>query len=174
MLICNDLKFVFIRNPKTASTSISKLISVNFDVVEHGEYHNNEIPKGLEGFYVFAFVRNPYTRMVSIWNHNKAVSEPFKEEFKTFKGYIEDLYRKDVAPPYLKQAKFIDGVGVKVNCFKFENLNYEYNQLPFVDRNQQIPLLNGRDYGDWMDYYDKDTRGKVAELLKEDFERFGY
>ena len=69
MLVCDEHKFIFLRNPKTASRSVTRALSENFNVRQVGVYHDWKIPKELVGYFVFVVVRNPYTRAVSGWKH---------------------------------------------------------------------------------------------------------
>lgn len=69
MIICYDPQFVFLRNPKTASRSITELIKNHWTVWECTSYHGWKIPNECKNFFIFMVVRNPFIRTFSAWRH---------------------------------------------------------------------------------------------------------
>ncbi len=71
MLVSNNYKLVFVHIQKTGGDTISKLLRENIpDVYRLGAKHGfaSQGPEELEGwneYFKFAFVRNPWERLVS-------------------------------------------------------------------------------------------------------------
>lgn len=193
MLICKSHRFVFIRNPKTASRSLTEIFENNFDVIENSTYHSWYVPEEYSDYFVFMFVRNPYSRTVSAWQHvcrdTKKVGGkhiPTFAEFVDFKGMNLKL-EKEPAEHHVKkrrrnfffQAWMMDWVlnetkVNRLNIFKYENLEEDFHRLPFIKKRYDIPRV-GVMVDDWMQFYTSQKIKKmVYDNLKIDFERFGY
>lgn len=193
MLVCKSHKFVFVRNPKTASRSLTQVLKDNFDVIEFSTYHDWRVPDEYADYFVFMFVRNPYSRTVSAWQHvcrdtgrvGKRV--PTFPEFVDFKGMNlnlgyekrNDQFVERKKRNFFAQSSMIDWVledsKVKhVNLFKYENLYEDFHRLPFIDKEHDIPKV-GVKVSDWMQYYTSHKIKKmVSDNLAADFDRFGY
>ena len=129
--------------------------------------------------HIFCIVRNPYERMVSMFNHMKSSGNNpnvtnFKEfimndiaDIKTPKGFG---FTFNVGWP---QYKFIENnQEINVKYYKIEN------ELPLIEKYVGYTFTdtrhNGRDYDPWHTYYDNETKEKINEKYKEDFLRFNY
>ena len=67
MYVCDEHKFIFFHIPKTGGSSITKSLRNNFNVKLHHGYHNTpmEMNDLYGGYRSFAFIRNPWDRLVS-------------------------------------------------------------------------------------------------------------
>lgn len=117
-------KLLFVENPKTASTTIGKLLSDYCDVSpitpRHGNLSDNifeggVVDKSVFKVITFVVVRNPVDRMISFWqeDHNKLT---FKEWFN--KGIPEWQFKP--------QTYYVEGVD---RVLRYENLEEEFQSL---------------------------------------------
>ena len=157
-----------------------------------------------DSYFKFAFVRNPWDRMVSCY---KYLGMPLELEFKQ---YLTGRYlTKEWKTMYWftrPQSEYLyDESGRLMVDFvgRFENLQADFNkvcerigiaavELPYANRSETKPvqssstlatvkkLLSPSDRAvtekprRYQDYYDDESRDIVAELYKRDIELFGY
>ena len=73
-MISKDKRCIFIHIPKTAGTSIEKLIQgENYTKgwSSHKKLYEYQDEDNFEKYFKFAFVRNPYSRILSVFNYYK-------------------------------------------------------------------------------------------------------
>ena len=188
-------EWAFIHIPKTAGLNFIKRIEHKLGVInghndlqkETGLKDVNHLPlqwwldRGTlnKEQYIFCFVRNPYARIVSMYNH--MLTSGNNPDVTNFKEYImmnvmdrktpkDSDFTFNVGWP---QYKFIENnQGINVKYYKMENelsLVEKYIGYTFTDTR-----YNGRDYDPWHTYYDNETKERIKEKYKEDFIRFNY
>mgnify|MGYP001185467971 CR=1 FL=1 len=131
-----------------------------------------------EKYYKFCFIRNPYDRIVSAWNHINRFNIPFKN-YLNLKDKCNDVeYIHMFMPQYRsmineKARKFIDFIGY------FENLDNDFEKvlknigiINIMHNNKN--KLNVRKHKPFFEYYDQDSLNKVNILMKEDFDNLNY
>lgn len=224
MPIYNNHKLIHIHIPKTAGVSISNLISK--EGIENGIHTlygsiNGNTSKFLTGsectilqhifwneikssypiqWYVykkFAFVRNPYDRIVSIYSYLKHLvncgvnGHPFmKSPSQKFDDFVELIeiemqnnfvkFSHNIVCHFYKQTDFICGInGAIMIDFvgKFENIEedikwlYQYLKVEKIDI---LPFLNKTEHQNYMDYYNSKTKKIIYKLYESDFKKFDY
>lgn len=119
MIIDNNRKFVFIAVAKTGSTSITRRLGIFKDPIpKYYHMHLKDIVDryDVKSYYKFAFVRNPYDRLVSLYY-----------DLKQSKGHLRWSY------PILKYKNFHDFVLnlPESPCLNFIHLRpqFEYLQI---------------------------------------------
>ena len=179
-------EWAYIHIPKTAGLNFIKRSEhrqnvgswVDFNLKKHENHQTLQwwLNRGIITTQkVFTFVRNPYARIVSLYNHmltsgNNPELPEFKEfimkyKFPTFNylGFGFDL----------PQYKFIENdQGIDVKYYKMETdlpLVEKYIGYIFTDTN-----INTKFHAPWHTYYDTETKETVNEKYKEDFKRFNY
>ncbi|ECQ7109952.1 sulfotransferase family protein [Campylobacter jejuni] len=187
---------IFIHVPKVAGTSIERVVfETDKWLVGHVralDYINQDKNK-FESYFSFAFVRNPFDRMVSAFHYLKKgggndydknwANENLKD-FDTFEQFVLALQNKNVKDKILSwqhftpQYKFIcdENKNILVNFIgKLENINNDFkivkNELNF-DRN--LIHSNSSKHEIFSNYYNEKTYNIIAGLYKEDFALFDY
>jgi hypothetical protein len=117
----------------------------------------------------FAFVRNPWDRMVSVWRKFAP-----NLDFPTFvnRPAIFGLnQRPQVAWLFDRNGKqIVDDIG------RFEDLNRDFAQIAasWGSTAQPLPHINATDHADWRSYYTPELRDHVSKTFAADIETFGY
>ena len=186
------LNCVFVHVPKAAGTSVSKVLFGN-----HGFGHKSVVdykrilgPLEYRRRFSFAFVRDPYTRLVSAYTflkqggmteRNRRFSEDRLSEVSSFAEFVTDWLTPETmweAQHFQPQSHFVCDRGrIGVDFVgRFEALERDFAQvcvrlgiarmLPHSNRtDRSAPLLS---------YYTPDLRRRVASLYAEDFDLLGY
>jgi hypothetical protein len=98
VVINHKKKFIFIRMPKVANTSIRKALSTGFpNEVHEIKLQRSDISSKYSDYFVFSFVRNPFSRIVSCYNN--------KICFK-FRNEVEYLFTQFPALFYKMSFKY--------------------------------------------------------------------
>lgn len=215
MRISHHYRFVFLAYPRTASRSVRELLDPYSDIqgvhpTRTGRKHPfaQHMPareakqvfdeQGWNWFDYqrFCVVRNPYTRVVSLYHHYqdmrtqkapgfapipklRALVKYAIERPKTFKEYVLSIdIRQGMTMPLYD---FIhDDAG---NCLVNDVLKYEElpDELPLYLRDlgievdaSEIPRVGSSGIGHYRDYYDEETRAFVANLYQYEIDRFKY
>ena len=138
----------------------------------------NMTPYKWDTYYKFCFIRNPYDKIVSAWNHVDRFDIPFKN-FLNLTNKCNDVEYMHVFLPQVRNI--LDEKG-KINIDyigKFETLEEDFQKILknigikniIHDVNKQ---MNKRNHDMFYKYYDQDVLNKVNILLKEDFQLLNY
>ena len=181
-------QWAFIHIPKTSGYNFIKriedkpgVINAHKDLARHMNHQPLQwwLDRGTlnKEQYIFTFVRNPYARIVDLYNH--MLTSGNNPGLPEFKEYIMTDVVDTKTPAGLDydfgwpQYKSIENdQGIDVRCYKMEKelpLVEDYIGHIFTDTR-----LNSREYDPWQTYYDSETKEKVNEKYKEDFMRFNY
>ncbi|MFT4800723.1 sulfotransferase family 2 domain-containing protein [Patiriisocius sp. Uisw_047] len=183
---------VFIHIPKTAGTSIRRGVFKN--EVE-GPYFNT-VPEGWEDKFSFAFVRNPYDRMISAWKmfSGGMIDTKWGHKDKDALNGISlmdflkiatdesiDHHKRDTIYNVLRHhtipqtspyhcIQFADFIG------KFENLESDFalisNKIGLKD--YSFNHLNKTARNSYKEYYNEESFEFVTKNYREEIEQFGY
>jgi hypothetical protein len=145
-------------------------------------------------FFKFAFVRNPFDRLVSCYEskyHNDKIKRPngpfiFDKylfgALKNDKGFenfakriclIPDMFadrhfQSQYFQIYKNKKNTLDYVG------KFENIAEDFDFIKNKFKLNDLPHYNKSGNKNWMDYYDLKLARKIYKRYKKDFIHFGY
>jgi chondroitin 4-sulfotransferase 11 len=205
MIINNENKFVFIHIPKTAGTSLAKSIGQSLEKCEFGgmgkklDTHatirqvRRHLGQKYDSYYSFAFVRNPWDRMLSWYAflcHGETVRRPLQAKVKAmgFKRWLMqdehilknsfDSNEKKVAGQRRSQLDWIgENDAILVDFVgRFENLEHDYEVIRGVIGSG--PLLREHkkksNHAHYREVYDDEMRQFVEEYFSRDIEAFGY
>lgn len=179
-------KFLWFRVAKVGTRTIFARMNdqdVSFDL--ESPYRIRYSPKAYADYFKFAFVRNPWDRIVSCW-HNKVIDSNnmrFSEEehrkmqdFSRFVDWAADVGVHGRNAHIIAQSRLIDLNNCdylgRMETFD-EDLAHVFRAIGLenasrVSRNQ---TKSRKSYGE---YYDSGLIEKVAEIYRKDIQLFGY
>lgn len=187
----DKLKVIWFTPPRTATRSSQHIQKyLNFNVTG---MHGVNIPKGKKDYFFIHNVRNPYSRLVSIYRLFKQYHKIEKNEFKLWATkklkeerdssvvftYDYQIYLSKYQFYFPKKPDYI---------IRFENLESDIRNLWFIKENnsdelekvlqENIVFNNFKtecgDENNWREQYDDELKEYVYHHLKEDFELFNY
>tara|TARA_R110002167_G_scaffold366019_1_gene592663 strand:+ start:205 stop:807 length:603 start_codon:yes stop_codon:yes gene_type:complete len=196
MRISHKHKFIFLAVPKTGSTTIRRCLDSYSDIHSindpEGPLHWHARPPELkeyfeeqhwnwDEYFKFTFVRNPWSRAVSmyVFRGRKTINE-ISIAFPGLGQWIVDCSPENFRK-YLKHKPYTTGRQmIYVNgcdfVGKIENLQQDFNTV--CDKvgipQQQVPHKNKTKHKHYTEFYDNETRELVAEKYAEEIEYFGY
>ena len=189
-------KGIHIHIPKTAGVCVNcylKDIAPEM-VLSHASAYfvrnrmNSRFPGTWDKMFTFAFVRNPWDRLVSLClyhNRHRATNIGFDEFLMGGKRHLVDEYSIDLVfnSPFEQKSFLCDAKGKVLVDFigKMENFTEDFNyvrerlglppQEKFIVLNSQFKYKYD---GDYRGYYNKESRRFVGDLCKWEIEKFGY
>lgn len=200
----------FIHVPKTGGTSFYEWIEANaqpYDMQMINVYATGCVDGARKQWgelgTVFSFVRNPYSRLVSMYHYqwkeaerhlaNNTGTPKDRIEFartaavsrKGFDYWIECMYFcktelfaiADADPKRVTVSSWFNGTVPDI-WIKTENLNVEFYKIQDLllggDRSVPLPWTNVSEHKPYRDYYNATTKRWVAEQFREDLELFEY
>ena len=181
IIVCPKRKFIYMKATKTAGTSVLRgVLEPKISGIIHQKDHpkkfqswlNRITDEILEDYFIFAVVRNPWDRVVSISSY---FDIPLSEFLNNFDKYSKDeRIRIHSLPLHLythnNGQQFVDSI-----CH-FENLQEDMDQvferigLPDI----QLPYMNPSDHEHYTTYYSAAEIDLVKKLYQKDITYYGY
>jgi chondroitin 4-sulfotransferase 11 len=191
-MINHKHKFIFVRVAKTASTSIIESLPKSNVCCLNWKYDCNHVPLWhlkenldkdiIDTYFTFAFVRNPFERVVSsvkyanIWHRNHGANKHF--ELKDFVSSLYDISTSNYRVMF-RSSKYGSQYDFTKGCDfigRLENLQQDFNIV--CDKigipQRKLPYVNESKHKHYTEYYDDETRQIVEEIYAKDIEMFGY
>ena len=197
-MIDHDLRVIFIHVPKTGGVSIYNALrrldqQGHMRIEEYAEYRSD--------YFSFAFVRNPWDRLVSSYQYLKGGGrgfitdvqaqaalddchsfEQFAIDIEKYQTRLRELPAPEVSLPHmphlLPQVFWThDEHGREVIDFigRFERLDDEFAMIgERLGIQFELPRLNTTEHGEYRSYYSSRSRDASASAYREDVDRFGY
>ena len=185
-MIFHDLKTIFIHVERTGGVSVRKHLlehENHFRRWQQTKHFTSSEMKELtqlwdiwDNYYKFAFVRNPYDRLVSWYNachlHHEWVSDIalYMRQYNTLSELIyHNQPHSQLIKSQYETTSNLDFVG------RFENREEDFGKIcdkidiPYSNRKENTSV-----HLDYKTYYTGVTKKIVTEWFKEDLERFKY
>lgn len=185
------LKCIFVHIPKNAGTSLTNALfghstpgHLPLSWFQHIE------PEKFAAYYKFAFVRNPWDRLVSAYTYTirkqskgaeTAEWIAFLKSFASFEDFVlrwvneENVERQKT---FIPQHRFVyDKHGMLSLDFigRYENLRADYQQVcDTLGGGSPLPHVNKSERIDYRDYYTPATHDIVARVYAKDIALFNY
>ena len=138
----------------------------------------NMTPQKWDSYYKFCFIRNPYDKIISAWNHVNRLGASF-EAYLYLDKKCNDVEYMHVFLPQVRNIINQSGK-IKIDYIgKFENLEEDFqNILKNIGIKNIIhdvsKQMNKRDHNKFYEYYNQKVLTKVNQLLSEDFALLDY
>lgn len=193
-----DKSLLFLHTPKVAGSSMNATPlakKVKFKIHSFKGDINNKVKEiGAEDTFKYGFVRNPYSRFVSLFNYFSKMNEDhpfyryngpivnvvkkyedinsFCESFETLRLKGNFHFRPQIGYFFSENPDYkVDFIG------KYENLQSDFDTLcdtVGVERSK-LPVANssGR-VTDYMKLFSPDSRKVIESFYKDDFDYFDY
>ncbi len=184
--ICHKRRFLWFRVAKVGTRTILnhlKESNVYFDV-EHAYFIY--YPTGLfNDYFKFAFVRNPWDRLVSCWQDKVVRSNYFcfndyelekMKDFENFIDFVKDLNIEKCNLHLRLQSALIDLSNIdylgRIEAFD-DDVTYVFQRLGLTQK--EVVSKNVTPCKKpYQGYYNKTLVEKVAEIYRKDIQIFGY
>jgi hypothetical protein len=181
--ISEKYKFIWLAPERTGSRKVAEILSYygftngGSTLFRVGEYNFSHYSKELdkyEGYKLICNTRNPYSRVYSLFKNFHSLSpDKSKESFKKY--LINDLSRgqtnrmlnnppHDIKPDYLVRVEY---------------MTEDLLKLPFIfdvltEKQVRLFSYHEKPIEDWEVFYDDESKNIVYNLLKYQFDLFGY
>jgi hypothetical protein len=184
LLINKTQRWGFIHIPKTGGTSITHILENQVGTTRVTGHDTIRRFENSENLFIFTFVRNPYTRILSAYFHGMRKGEhnySFEEFLKKSNGRGLDLLPQIIYIGTNSNKKRNLYIG-KYENFKndlnyvFDKLQIDVKTIPHINRNpiyDKHPNLKQESY--YKHFYTEEWMKEwVRERYKDDFKQFDY
>lgn len=195
MVISDGLRCIFVHIQKTGGISIESVLRQGDPAIgshlHEGRRHLSAreiaplVPaEQWNGYFKFAFVRNPWDWLVSRYHWSRYTQHLFDY------GFEEMLARMAQGSPLAADAAWLQNeallpqverlsVGGKVRVDfvgRYENLQHDFDEIctRLCIEPRTLPHTFKTNHGSYVDYYDDATRKIVERLYATDIAAFGY
>ena len=187
LTISDSHKFVWFRVAKNGSRTIFDVIErTAIRLIAESPYQCHYPASDYDGYLKFAFVRNPWDRLVSCWL-NKVIKKNFYElpeeewnkmkDFQNFIRYVEGIDVMTCKDAHLRmQCTLIDLNHVNF-IGRFEKFESDLREILDILGIGEMDISNknaSKNRKHYHEYYNDETRDLVAQIYKLDIQLFNY
>jgi len=197
-VIDHDLRVIFIHVPKTAGVSIYHALG---RLDQQGHMTIDEYAEFRSEYFSFAFVRNPWDRLVSCYQYLKGGGrgfvtdiqaqaalddcdsfEQFAIDIEKYQARLRELPAPELSLPHmphlLPQVFWThDEQGGESIDFvgRFERLDHDFALIgDRVGARFELARMNTTEHDEYRSYYSSRSRDAIASAYRDDVDRFGY
>ncbi len=201
MLISDSAQFVYVHIQKTGGTSVKNALRATVvdsypafgmplagvDPIKGPHAHAVDIRTCIgterwESYYTFAFVRNPWARLVSWYqccmHHPANDFRRFVRRHAVTFDRLFELSGTETSRLWVNQLDYLsDSTGtVLVKCIgRYERLKDDFAGVcKVVGLHAELPHVNRGPVVDYREFYTEHTKQIVRERFAKDIEAFGY
>lgn len=184
--ISEPRKFIWFRVAKVGTRSIFQMLTeAGFELTSEHAMACHYSPRFYKDYFKFAFVRNPWDRLISYYTYKKAKGQEGLGGAQTvaFRDWVQACL-VDHDPAFWRPKYFVpqfdwiadaDGKVLLDFVGKVENLDRDFAEICVrIGIDKRLGHRNKSERGDYRDYYDAETRRIVAEVFRKDIDHFGY
>ena len=200
-MIAPDGRWIFVHIQKTGGNAVRTALGVEID-----DRHKHFLALELQQIYgqetwnkafKFAFVRNPWERLVSWWSMIDGARSQFAriappnkfiayvlQSASTFQEFIthctDEIIDSDGKKSIFRNQidYLVDRNGTKIVDFigRFEHLQEDFDEIAkrLGLPKSELPLVNKSKHRAYMDYYNPETATAVGRYYARDIETFSY
>lgn len=183
-------KCIFIHIPKSAGTSVTQALFG--PVSRHVPYFEYERanPRKFREYFKFAFVRNPWDRLLSAYiflkkgglnQMDRAWAEANLSQFETFEEFVTEWVNEENIWSWVHftpQHYFIcdDQGNIKMDFVgRMENIQEDFSYIcQKINKQVKLPEVNKTRNDHYSNYYNDKTREIVSNVYAKDIEIFSY
>jgi hypothetical protein len=204
MIISPQHRFIFAAIPKTGTHAVRQALREHMgpqDLEQVGLFVNRKLPipdlakighghltlqqvrpyfkpEDFEGFFKFAFVRNPFDRFISYCAFMTREGGQFEQNPKGVMGHFiaNPQWQHVLFQPQHTFVTDVDGKLLTDYLGRVEEMQASYNDAARRIGIPRRPLdrVNASSRKDYRDYYDQPLIDGVAKLYARDLDLFGY
>lgn len=180
-MISHGYKCIFLHPNKCGGKSVEKAVFGVEPVAGSADHRKPDFfvkeygPEVWNTYFKFGFTRNPFDRMVSIYNGRIQLLNENLPPFEKWLTKLINNHNKRQIDSHLQYDWFyykdkpIDFIG------KFENYENDFKKAVFhFNSNLELPHLNASKRKDYKDYYNDNTKRLVAKHFEKDLDVFKY
>jgi hypothetical protein len=182
LTISQEKKFVWFRVAKVGTRTILDILNqANVDLVAEHALDCYYPVNMYKEYFRFAFIRNPWDRIVSCWRDKIIGKDTLKynndkEDFENFVDYVAKNIDLDYGNSHLRlQSRLIDLNHIDY-LGRFETFQKDIIEvMNILGIKALIKKKNASNrIEDYREYYSNSTKDKVAKLYKKDIKIFNY
>jgi hypothetical protein len=186
LAVCHEKRFLWFRVAKAGVSTIYHLLSKGNVILDAEHPYDIYYPvKAYQDYFKFAFVRNPWDRLVSCWRNKVVDNNHFEfsgteltemREFCNFVDFVSGLNTDNCDPHLRLQCRLIDLNQIDY-LGRLESLDRDLFEIfrilgiPLMDIQRKNVSSGENPY--WY-YYDDELVEKVYQIYRRDIQIFGY
>ena len=184
--VCQERKVLWYRVAKVGTRTIYNAFEkAGADVYDQQVMFYSRPANLYPDYFSFAFIRNPWDRLVSCWKDKVLAYNYFQlsseehAKMKRFHYFVECLQNADIdhADPHLRPQSRLVAIDNLDFVGHFENFSGDLQQVLRKLQADEISIkkLNASaNRKNYRKYYDDELQRKVAHIYRQDIERFAY